>query len=916
MLEQISYVHDCDTFGEGPDRSAINELLVTIYQSILEFYGVAHDVLVKKNIRLTFKMSRENSNLSKIVDTFIGRVNNLQKLVQNATLRDVEAIKSMAIDEQIDIWLGGADKSTHHTSLHASFKTVRTNKACNFLLAQAEFIKWYENAGAERQLLFVGDIGTGKTITMSFLIDELRQNSGSQLLQLPRPIVCHHYCRDGTTGHINYILIVITMQLLKNRPRLKILFHKWCTEHHNDLNPAADYVKLAQFLRTAVRSLDRPLYIVIDGLDECDKKSLKFLYTLLGDMLQETPTLKIALSSRPEPCILKRFKTSLRVDIVTSLERDRFIVERTFENLLDDEFEGVRKVVVTTLARLANGSAIWTSMVIGLIGKRHIKGVKQMELFLSHDIPLPNDLYEFYHGLIKHLSAGDDENRHLIEAALKVLAVARRYLSIHELSCAVNLATSADEITSVSQTSGDDMRILDLIYLIILPYDDTDLDKRQIRLVHQSVKEFVLEFMFRALHSGNSQAMRTPQQLRFAEATQTLEASMRDLCVRYLLLDEIGLIKGVLDEEEGGITTTFQELGLMAEGYTSYDEKSSADLPPEELEKYHHLYNPAARGFGEFFVYASCNWLYHFGAVEATPWPNLRHILTLCQPGSTLRLNWTEQHIRPDCAIRPQFLLPHKPDALDATAWWGSESMLQYFLDNSDLKDSTYFHPETFPIILGACHVSRHTRIKILFNHNKTGPKLQNLEFFETLVEEYSHDQQKSFHHWDEVFSLVDCMTEVMIQEHWANELLCIAAGDGCMPLVRRLMIKAQSVPHLKNELLSTPDRGNRFQSIGEAVITQQADVLAFLLEQDGIEAHLQHRPNNLSNPLHLATGDCKPSILKILLPRCKDMVNDLDYANMTPLDRTRHFHYPPLQGESCECISILLSYGAVYSHS
>lgn len=52
-------------------------------------------------------------------------------------------------------------------------------------------------------------------------------------------------------------------------------------------------------------------------------------------------------------------------------------------------------------------------------------------------------------------------------------------------------------------------------------------------------------------------------------------------------------------------------------------------------------YDPAERGFGELFVYASCHWIEHFGVISAEPLLlRLTDIELLCRAGLTWLYNW------------------------------------------------------------------------------------------------------------------------------------------------------------------------------------------------------------------------------------------------------------------------------------
>ncbi|ORY55663.1 uncharacterized protein BCR38DRAFT_505895 [Pseudomassariella vexata] len=55
---------------------------------------------------------------------------------------------------------------------------------------------------------------------------------------------------------------------------------------------------------------------------------------------------------------------------------------------------------------------------------------------------------------------------------------------------------------------------------------------------------------------------------------------------------------------------------------------------------------------------------------------------------------------------------------------------------------------------------------------------------------------------WPKVFDLINDISGALVQEQWDNELLCIAAGFGCIPIMQRLLDTAVANPALKRELL------------------------------------------------------------------------------------------------------------------
>ena len=113
MLEQLSYIDDCDTLGQKTNKIDIHKVvhcvsfeslfnslqaLVLVYQKLLEFYVTAFEILTRKGAKLVMKLILKNSHLPDIVKDFLGHADNLRKLVQKATWEIVEDIKTMLYD--------------------------------------------------------------------------------------------------------------------------------------------------------------------------------------------------------------------------------------------------------------------------------------------------------------------------------------------------------------------------------------------------------------------------------------------------------------------------------------------------------------------------------------------------------------------------------------------------------------------------------------------------------------------------------------------------------------------------------------------------------------------------------------------------------------------------------------------------
>jgi hypothetical protein len=663
------------------------------------------------------------------------------------------------------------------------------------LLVDPNFTDWYYSSNSQ-QLMLLGEMGRGKTVTMAYLVDELRRRSEQRI---PQSKVCFYYCRDAGTGQAVQIVSCLILSLLEKLPGLKKEFHdRYKKAKASDVDPGTDIKKLGEIFQMLLEATDRPLFLLIDGLDECDRDSCRAVLHLLRIWTQKNSRLKVVLSSRPQEEILNRVDEMAKIYLPSDAKRDCIIVEKSVEMQLDYLSKDVKTLVIERLSHLTQGSAIWSKMVIELIKVGATRSLDLMELFLDA-LPLPGQLSELYRTLYVRCTQNYPENNASATTALKILAVTRRPLSILELTWAVALGTSRREFTTVAALGKavDVERLMSLIYPFISRIDFSDRKKRQIQLVHQSVREFIMEEWTdqSCLRTPDST---TPDQVPSQQCVHGLEKFLLDICMRYLALNEIGTNK-IFSATELAIQALPQSVDLFDEEVAQraeYNPNVSWDVWEEDFIRF----DPAKCGFGEFFIYASCHWVDHLGAVSVKPLPALSSLEELCRAGSTRLDNWIEQNRRPYCAIMPRFEFDSSLyDPLGITSLFGSAAMLRTMLEVSDLGKDTFLPNTMMEAASQILQWGDLSRLKILLE-SKHGHQLRNLAFFRLIIKRWSLSNAKH-KDWDPAFDLVDSVLDELVWDEWGNTLLCVAAGAGCMPIVRRLMERAQDNAELKNRL-------------------------------------------------------------------------------------------------------------------
>ncbi|CAG8407488.1 unnamed protein product [Penicillium salamii] len=748
--------------------------------------------------------------------------------------------------------------------LYAQLQDLRADGACEFLLQTELFRKWRDQSVSQK-LLLLGDMGSGKSVTMSWVVHHLEQTNEPQI---PHPKVCWYYCRYPETDRVSQILRILLLSLLKQMKGLQSGFLESYDDAAGSFDPVQNVSALRGFLHDALEAANRPVFIVIDGLDECSLEARNDLLELLEHLAQKFPGLKMMFSSRPERDVKDQLGEMDSIQLELSLRRDEIIAQKSVDKQLPHLQPSVKALIVEKLSHLAEGSGIWTRMVVQLIQVRRIRTREAVESLQGCG----------YNITQRSLIA-------LASTALKALASARRPLSISELAWAVGLSTDPEVTTA--EALGDPVdgeTFMDLIRPFVLQVDSADLKKHQVRLSHQSVNDFVLERWALFPHlRGLTPSKHNPRDLdpRFGKSNEF----MLNLCIRYLLLAEIDE-RPLLEPQESAIS----ELPGFVYGSSDSDDGEEDSDSQDDSGDDINCFDPADRGFGQFFIYASCHWLIHLKTVTKEYLPDLCHVERLCQKNSLRLKNWVDQRSRPNCTLKDQSHLFQGPlDPLRIVLTNSSQDLLCYLLEKSDFDPNIFLGNTAMNAFfrLGFEGISSNLEISklvILFENDRVGLQLRNLEFF-GYVMSFSPSPFRSgqlIADWNPVFDLVNKISTTMIQQGWGNELMCLAAKRGCLPIIQRLIEKAHTDPNLHDELLR-PSITEPHHAIQRAILTNQLHIVEYLLKNDP-DARLGCRNSLGDNVLHTASKKCIHEMFRILVPRFREGMYQLDKQGDTPL--------------------------------
>ncbi|OAA60653.1 Ankyrin repeat-containing domain protein [Cordyceps fumosorosea ARSEF 2679] len=700
--------------------------------------------------------------------------------------------------------------------------------------------------------------------------------------------------------------------------------------------PIASPKELEMYLGRVVKRLDRPVLLAIDGLDECDDVSRTALLTILDNLSGEIAHVRFILTSRTDIVVSGKADQSVhRVHLRPGSDRDRLIVEKQINDNMKDYSEEIKQYVSEKLSYKAQGCAVWIRMVVSTIRSSRITLKEGMEAFLR-EMPLPDELSNMYQNLFRHCTTGCSCNTDIAWSALKILASTRRDLTIKELAWGASMANARPsesdkeiEIAKIKMEADCD-RIWQLIrpfitelnssagtvatnnaHLMASPTDtgwpakfeiksptleiksptfeinsptfDPNSEERfkiKLRLGHQSVKEFIIAY-------GNASGS------DIASAQAPLPASkfrpeqfMKDVCIRYLLLKDINE-KSLFADSKSLVTQLPQLIDPMKQN--AIYEKSLPKYTPKECD------------FGGFFAYASCYWVDHMEKDESPETLALDNLEKLCKYKSQRLDNWTKQICRPNCTWQPRYELNNAEfDPLVVAAFFLPTNVLIQVLQQGRFDGGCYGSEPLLTATSVLLQYNKFSRLKALLtsHRSKDRNEIQMLQCLHIIIQKWKEENQQGEEqgnrdtphgtqgegaenshvkevyrkHWDELFGLVEERADIMVTERWANDLFCLAAGEGCMPIVERLIQAARSNRRLRAAIWGTkrhpasPLPASAHQSVGYAAANGDRRMVEFLLRYKHSRTHLCYTDAEGRTVLHMAAQRCDPGIVRALL--------------------------------------------------
>ena len=346
---------------------------------------------------------------------------------------------------------------------------------------KAEYRAW-RNRDTSSTLICTGKLGSGKSVLLSNIVDDLNLHLQPQG---ENSVVTYFFCRRDIAESLKERTIVrsFARQVLRHMVDLSHV-----EDSLDETLVTASSHHISKLLSLAVPR-SRRIFLVLDGLDECeDREKHRLMQTLCS--IQHELKLMICVSLRLEVDNLLRLSSLPFLDRHTiSIPEDNPDINDYINEKLQDCVQscsltlGDPRLIVdiyTALTSRAQGMFLWVALQIELLCLE-----KTDEALRAALECLPKDLSEIFTRVLKK---SQDPKQRFQKRTLELLIAAQQLLTTAELREALSVVPG-DTVRNPATQINNIHSILSYCGSLIIE-DEQD---RTVRLIHQSVRQFLLE---------------------------------------------------------------------------------------------------------------------------------------------------------------------------------------------------------------------------------------------------------------------------------------------------------------------------------------------------------------------------------------------------------------------------------------
>ncbi|KAF3933589.1 hypothetical protein ABW19_dt0205561 [Dactylella cylindrospora] len=451
----------------------------------------------------------------------------------------IENPDSLERTERLRCWLSAPDPSTNQKIALQK----RHKGSGRWFLNSEEFFAWKLERNSF--LWIPGNMGSGKTVLSSIIIDSLHQEPARQ------PVLYFYFDhRDPDKQSLESMMRSLVCQLYfqcaKKLLSVEPLFSRW----YNRIQQP-DCQELCDAFSIMVEQV-KEVWLVLDALDECSTllwpPTRCLLPWIKEAKISENWNVHLLATSRPDPLIESRileFASTTEILRLAPKLTKSDIKEYIDKQYLDDPKIKHRLATLTgfevefiedTLRWDANGMFLWVAIQIN-----RLKACVESETFTDIVHRCPPDLVGYYAPVLRKVLRG---HSHFIGTKiLRFLAFCHTRLTVRAAidALAVDIEEGNERFSPEKRTASleDILSACHGLVITTLPYDYQDSEREtvlQLELVHESVKDYLTSDFLDDDIAGDFHPV----------VAQTASAK---ICLTYLLHLDVDLSRAELEEK-------------------------------------------------------------------------------------------------------------------------------------------------------------------------------------------------------------------------------------------------------------------------------------------------------------------------------------------------------------------------------
>ena len=346
------------------------------------------------------------------------------------------------IDGRLIISAVGCLQSLSFPEMDARFFGIfkALDGTCEWLFRQAEYIAWTDLKLSNQQsglLCIKGKPGAGKSTLMKMMIKQVESGEhekGATVLRFFFNSRSNTRLEVTTQGLFRSLLCQLLQQDKNLLQGFLPFYRRKVYMHGTDWEWYAEELKDC-FWNMCMEQRRKPLFLIIDALDECDGTDLgvviNFFQDLLWSSAPEKPAVRVCFSSRYYPIVPLERCLEVHLDKHNKPDIVRYI-ERWLRP--SDAVPGLKRLAAE-ISRRASGVFLWVVLVVNTIIKARDEG-ETMHRMLQMVQDLPKQLNDLIRQLL--IAISDDRPEEALHI-MKWVAFSRRAMSTRELRFAMEI---------------------------------------------------------------------------------------------------------------------------------------------------------------------------------------------------------------------------------------------------------------------------------------------------------------------------------------------------------------------------------------------------------------------------------------------------------------------------------------------